>query len=312
MIENALAEQAKDNVEEFEAPSEQGGEVVSDDDLTAEQAAEDAGSVDGSASEAVEPVKVEAVASQMGWAPKEQWRGDPDKWKPADAFILEQRNITDHLKQELRQQHREFNERVERNERMAKIALQRQRQHLEDSYNQRMREAASVADTDSFDAVMRQKNEALSEFDRSAREQLQPSQQQSQADPAVNQFIVRNRDWYGKDHIMTGAATQQWGYYESTFPNLSYEQIAEAVEQDMRKEFPHKFNGGQTRQPSQQRPSSPSVEGGLRPISGAKKKGWDSLPQEAKRAGSEFIEQGIYGEDKAKAKEKYASEYWEQ
>lgn len=313
MSENALATQADDTIEEFETPPDEGGEIVSDD--TVQQADDDTGSGDSGTSDGNEPVKpqpspVEALATEMGWSPKDQWRGPAEQWKPADQFIRETHSINQHFKQELKQQQREFQERVERNERMAKIALQRQRQQMEDGFNQRMREAASMADTEAFDALMRQKNEALYEFDKSAREQMQQPQQPA-VDPAVNDFMFRNRDWFNKDHIMTGAATQQWGYYEQNFPKWDFGQIARAVEEDMKQAFPQKFGGNQHER-NANRPSAPAVEGGLRPIAGAKKKGWDALPPEAKRAGEQFIAEGIYGDDKAKAKAAYAEQYWAQ
>ena len=36
---------------------------------------------------------VEELAQRMGWKPKEQFRGDPDKWRPADEFILQGHEI---------------------------------------------------------------------------------------------------------------------------------------------------------------------------------------------------------------------------
>ena len=315
MDTNALAQGADEQVEEFETPSDEGGEIVSED--TNQQADADAGGDDGESSgnepASQKPNPVEDLAAQMGWSPKEQWRGPADKWKPADQFIRETHSINEHFKQQLQQQQKDFNDRVERNERMARIALQRQRQQLVEGYNHRMREAASMADTDTFDALMRQREQALHEFDKTAQDQLHV-QRQPESPPEVMDFIGRNRDWYGVDDVMTGAATAIWGRYQGRYTTedgrltVSLADIAKWVEDDMRREFPNKFGGGQQR-PAVNRPTAPSVEGGLKPIAGAKKKGWDSLPAEAKRAFEGFVNDGVYEND-AKAKAAYAEQYW--
>ena len=48
------------------------------------------------------PEPITNLASEMGWAPKEQWKGDPDKWKPADQFIRDGREIQQSTARELR------------------------------------------------------------------------------------------------------------------------------------------------------------------------------------------------------------------
>jgi len=42
--------------------------------------------VDDTEVEGAEPT-LEDVAARMGWSPRDQWKGDPDKWKPASEFV---------------------------------------------------------------------------------------------------------------------------------------------------------------------------------------------------------------------------------
>ena len=34
-----------------------------------------------------EPTAIEGLAAEMGWVPKDKWRGDPDKWVEPRIFI---------------------------------------------------------------------------------------------------------------------------------------------------------------------------------------------------------------------------------
>ena len=41
------------------------------------------------------------IAAELGWKPQDQWTGDPDKWKPADQFIRDGRDIQQTTAREL-------------------------------------------------------------------------------------------------------------------------------------------------------------------------------------------------------------------
>lgn len=303
MSEQENTEIVEENVTPPPAP--EGGEV----DSTHEPQPAPASAEPEPAPQPEEPDAVSKLAQEMGWSPKDAWRGNPELWKPADQFIRETHNINSHLKSELHNVKRDFETRTERNERMAKQALETQRRQIEESYEARMLAAAADADMDSYKAAMEGKSQALKNFDEQTKEPEQ-SQPQAGADEAVQEFIARNRSWYEQDPVMTGAAQGAWGDYQSKFPSLPLSQIANMVEEDLRKTFPQKFPGAKPG--NTQQPNTPPVEGGLRPISGAQKKGWDTLPAEAKRAGENFIAEGLFGDDKAKAKAAYAEQYYAQ
>jgi hypothetical protein len=52
--------------------------------------------------EADTPEPIVNLATELGWVPKDQFRGDPDKWKPADQFIRAGRDIQQTTAKELR------------------------------------------------------------------------------------------------------------------------------------------------------------------------------------------------------------------
>lgn len=48
------------------------------------------------------PEPIAKLASDLGWTPKDQWQGDPEKWKPAEQFIRDGREIQHTTARELR------------------------------------------------------------------------------------------------------------------------------------------------------------------------------------------------------------------
>jgi hypothetical protein len=250
----------------------------------------------------------------MGWAPKDQWRGPEDQWKPADQFIRETPKIIAHLKNELHQSKRDFESRAERSERMAKVALAQQRKQIEDAYEIRKQAAVKDADDEAYAAARDAQAQALKTFDENATEKPDGSNGMDALPPGVREateaFAANNRDWFEIDHAMTGAAVALWGDYQDRFPTMAPSSIADMVQQDIDKRFNRQQPSAQNT--NQNRPAQAPVEGGLRPISGAVKKGWDALPPEAKRAGQSYIDDGLFGDDTAKAKQAYAEQYWAQ
>jgi hypothetical protein len=49
-----------------------------------------------------EPVGLEQLASEMGWVPQEKFKGPTDKWKPADQFIRDGKDIQERLSRDLK------------------------------------------------------------------------------------------------------------------------------------------------------------------------------------------------------------------
>lgn len=58
----------------------------------------------------VDPQEVEQEARKMGWVEEELWKGDPDKWRPAEEFVERGKNIVPILRDRL--------EKMERNSRL--------------------------------------------------------------------------------------------------------------------------------------------------------------------------------------------------
>ena len=246
--------------------------------------------------------ELERVASQVGWVPKEQYRGPEDKWRSAEDYLRTGAEISSEFKQRMEIKDREFNERVRRSEAMAEKALERQKRQLEDHYKAQLRYAASQGDLETYSAVEKARDQAIESFEKDAEAVRTPSMPQGQQlQPEVVDFIGRN-SWFNRDKVMTGAAVALCGELQEQYGDkVPLSAIMTMVESQMRENFPHKFSAGTNREPA----GPPRVEGGQRPIRTSVKKGWDQLPAEAKAAGTKFISKGLF-----KDKQAYADDYW--
>jgi len=227
--------------------------------------------------EASDPhVMLEEVAGEMGWTPKDKWKGDPDKWRDARAFLKATPAV---LKSQ--------REAMERNNRAAAQLIEKNR-----------REA--IADAEARIAAA-----AKSGDEEAAARAAQDLREASRApDPLVEEF-GRKHAWMTTDRKARQVALEA---AQEVFENggSTAEQLA-AAEAEVRKRFPEHFGedapsertNGQGRQP-------PAVQGGQRTASSApRKRGWSDIPQAARDAATRaFIRKGLLTE------QDYAETYW--
>lgn len=240
--------------------------------------------------EAKEPTEIEALASEMGWAPQDEWRGDPDKWVDAKAFIKAGPEIykstlsrQDNEMSEMRKTFEEFKEFTTKSEERAyKRALK--------DLQQKQREAVAEGDTDTFDQVSKEIDEL--------KEPEPKTEQKPNADndPDFIQFQAEN-PWYGPDgdYKMTLEAEEIAKVVARSYQGKAfYDKIAEVI----RKEFPDRFGNQKRREPAR-------VEGGqdLKTAKGGKT--YADLPPDAKAACDRFVKEGLIEQ------KDYVKEYFE-
>lgn len=286
-----------------------------DEDLETEEA-EDQEKASQEPSEGQEPAKpkwsqeVEDIARSVGWTPKENYRGNPDQWRDPVEFLRTGKSTHQNLRAERDRDRQEFADTIRRTEKMAELALDKQRRSLEEQFKAQLRYAASQGDMEVYNAVEKNRDKALEDFDKETvpvKERKQGAQQPDIA-PETVAFVERHSSWFNKDAVMTGAAVALCGDLQARFPSLPLSSVMNMVEESMKAEFPHRFNGSRKMEESR---GPAKVEGGQRPIKTAVKKGWDQLPPEAKQAGKGFIDRGLFGSDVKAAQAAYAEQYWE-
>jgi hypothetical protein len=238
---------------------------VTDTPLAAEA---DQGSGDQGGSQT--PSDIDALASEMGWAPKDQWRGNPDDWKDAKAFLKTTVEINRTLSKDVRELKQTTARMAKTSAAMMERALAEQREDLEHRY------AAAVAANDPKAA--RQVQRALDQLD-----------DPGEATDYMADFVARN-PWYTKDE---DAAAYAFAVCERNKTKPAEEQLRLA-EEAVKKRFPEHFPEGKKPQPAVNDPGSRISE---RP----KGKTFADLPRDAQAACVQFEKKGVKRADYVKS-----------
>jgi hypothetical protein len=273
---------------------------------------------------------VESRARAQGWVDRDEWTGDPERWRPADEFVkrgeellpvaIERNRALERKQQELEQRlaerERTFQEQIARIERVSMTALQRQRDQLDAQYQAAMRQAVELGDTARFDQLARDQREALGQFDEQiavhqrpapARDGLVPLP--ADQDAIRSQWMARNT-WFHADPVLNSVAQAIHVHLGRERPGLSLADNLAATEAEVRRRFPEKFQapgvGTGRLSPAAMIPAVESGAGRLPARSGPRAKGVADLPSEARRAGENFVKMGLYKNIK-----EYATEYFE-
>lgn len=332
-----------DQVEDIETPE-------TEEKLPLEQAIEDATEGEETPAETPPPIPEETIkeARDMGWVPQDEWRGDPDIWKPADEFarrgkevlpivnstnrrLKEQLSRSETHIEELKEQmegmrgefRKDLESRSKRLEGMTKAALASQREQLFKAFEAEKRKAVMDGNTDEYDRLSSEQNKAMSEFKPEADFEEEPAaapepkkqETRQEAPPEVNDWMGANQ-WFNRDPVLTALATEEHGKILEQMPGLSLSENLERVTQAVKAKFPEKFGISEQPKPNgSTRPHAPSVEGGKRENqTKTSEKGWNDLPPEAKVHAKNFFEDGLFEADKSleTAQRNYAKAYWSQ
>jgi hypothetical protein len=213
--------------------------------------------VEDTAVETPELSPTEQQASRHGWVPKEEWKGNPDEWRPAREF-------------------------VERGEMIGKILAQgRELQDLKSAVQfmseaQRKQYAAGYANA--VADLKKQRDAALDEGDLKQAQQLndkiadikdqqkvavaQVAQPATPTGPSYqfNQWHGSN-SWYGADKVLTKLADSLGLTFKEENPNSTEADMLQYVEKTVKKEMPHKFQSGSAPNPDGEGRSSRSSSG---------------------------------------------------
>jgi hypothetical protein len=223
----------------------------------------------------------ETHAREQGWVSKEEWTGDPDKWRPA----------------------REFNERGElfgkidgmgRELKETKKALRMLQEHhtkvKESEYNRAVQELKTLQkkhlEEGNSDGYL-ETSELLTDLkaEQKARE-VTAEVQQSQPHPAFVQWTKSNR-WYNADVEMHDYADAVGLRYAQANPELDPHEVLEHVSKQVRNRFKERFVN-----PNREKPSV--VEGANN--TGSPKKSSFQLTDDERRVMHSFVKTGVMSE----------------
>lgn len=252
-------------------------------------------------------------ARQGGWVPKDEWRGNPDDWRDAPDFNKRGREILPYVRRQLDEEReareserKEFEQRIERLQKMQRKSLERMRDRDAAAFGEAKRYAVERGDTDTYDRLSKEEQEALKAYDDDPSEEDDKSADDPLAHlpPAdrstIESWASANQAW-ANDPVVGGYCGQQFQRIRRESPGMPVkDQLAEA-EQMTRRKFPEAFGISRSR---------PDAVEGSNGRGAARSHGGRfaaKLPPEAKAAFRQDVEDGIYKPDEIEA---YAKEYF--
>lgn len=236
--------------------------------------------------------EAEQKASRLGWVPKDQFKGDPEKWRPAEEFLdrgmnmlplLQRDNDRLHkgmsrLEKRLEEQARTFEEFQKYNEKAEERAYRRAKAELEAKLE------ASVQTGDVAAAKQATQELADLETERPKVVEKPKEVEKNKPDPVFQDWIAENT-WFNSDPALTGYATKVFGQLEKSMPGKTHAELLAETKRKVMEKFPEDF-GINPKRDSAPSVSAPNEAGGP----GRKKgKTYDDLPPDAKRACDKYV-----------------------
>lgn len=183
-----------------------------------------------------EPSVEEQLASEQGWVPKEEWKGNPDEWRPAKEF-----NDRGELFTRIKTQSRELSE-IKR----AMTFLQDQQRNQYDlGYKQAIAglKNSRTSALQEGDVVTAQQ---LTDRIEAVKEQHQTEMRQQTVVPPVAPSVefktwFDKNTWYTKDKVLSKFAESVGYEFKQENPDVTETEMLNHVSKTLRKEFPHKF-----------------------------------------------------------------------
>lgn len=148
--------------------------------------------------------EVEAQASKIGWRPKEQFRGDPDRWIDAKTFVERGEQVLPIVKAELKKTKQEMAEvRAAAQEfyKLTEEAANRREAEWKEKYGQAVQDkAAAITKGDGEAAIEAEARQKDLEASRP-----EPKKEEPKLHPSFVAWKERN-DWFGTDEERTDMA----------------------------------------------------------------------------------------------------------
>lgn len=230
--------------------------------------------------------EIEERARRMGWAPQDEFKGDPKRWVDAETFVQRGEEIMPILKANLRQFERDnaelkktLSDLTDHLQRADARAYQRALKDIKDQ----QRKAAESGDVETYDRLEREAQGVLKE---AAQERRQPRQEGGQ-DVHPDALAWREENpWFTRDEEMATFAAAQHELLLQTKPGLTMKENLAEVTRAVKKAYPEKFT-------NPRRNTTQAVEGNPGTRRGGNGKSYDALPPDAKAACDRLVKQGV-------------------
>jgi hypothetical protein len=231
----------------------------------------------------------ESRARRLGWVPKEDFKGDPDKHRSAEEFLergesllplLKRDNDRLHesmsrLEKKLAEQEKTFGQFAEFATKAEERAYNRAKTELE------AKRDAAIATADIDGA--RQAQGQIDALNKEVTPKVE-TKTDSQADPSIQAWISEN-EWFNKSPSLRAYSVEIFGDLEKQFPGKSKSELLAETKQKTMDRFPDKFGIN----PKRDDAGAVSTPGGVAQPRRKAGRSYDDLPAEAKKACDKFV-----------------------
>lgn len=231
----------------------------------------------------------ESEARAEGWAPKDEWRGDPNKWIDAKTFVENGEKILPivHAKnRKLTEQVQTLSERVDQllatNQRYAEFsekAIERERQEKAQLLKD-LKAAKAKAVKDGDDVAFSRAEAQIEQIEKSDTPQGQPSEEMLRQWNADYAKWKSDNEWYMSDPTLTALMDGFSDKVKREKPHLGGIKFLEECERLTREAMPDKFDNPKRGNATVESPSPRKSGGGGRTFA--------DLPEDAKKAFAQF------------------------
>jgi len=277
--------------------AESGGAAVAEDQNTTVEAG------DKGVDEAQQ--QIEARARAMGWTPKDEFKGDPAKWRDAGEFVERGENLLPLVKAQNKRLEREVAELKQTTREMGDY-LSKTEQRAYDralaDLKQQRKEALAAGDGDAFEKA----DEQIKTVEREAAEKAakRAEKKDDGPDPVYAEWESRNA-WL-KDTELSEYAEFAAQKLRASGEKATGAEFLDMVAERVKKQFPAKFT-------NPRRETAQAVEGAA-PAARRGGKSYADMPAEARAACDRMAKNGFGGDEKAMAKFKadYVKQYFDE
>jgi len=227
------------------------------------------------------PPTLEDVASELGWVPKEKFKGKEEDWKPAVDFIREGKNIQKGLAKDVKR----LSSQMETMSRTSAAILQERI----DAEKARLEAAHRKAVEDDDPDAALQIGKRIDQLDR------QKQTVNGGPSPDVQEWVERN-PWFTTNPLANAIAVQTAEAYARQGKGVA-EQL-QAAEDEVKRAYPHLFS---TTKP----PAGVATPGSRSASQSTRAKGFADMPREAQDIAKDMVDRGVI-----KTVDDYSRNYW--
>lgn len=227
----------------------------------------------------VDPIETEA--REQGWKPKEEYEGDPAKWRPAKEFVErgELFGKIDHMGKELKETRKALKMLQDHHTKVRETEYNRALTELKALQKKHLEEGNSDGYLETTELLTDLKAE------QKAREVVQQNVP-NQPDPRFINWVSANK-WYEKDTEMRKYADTLGAGYAASNPGIDPEEVLQYVTKEVRTRFSTKFVN-----PNREKPST--VEGAS---TGAANKSSFELTDDERKVMNTFVRAGVMSKE---------------